>query len=812
MTSGTDWRNWRRSEWNSALIPYLFGRRQGQTQPVVRIPITPETLTRAANASQSESTDVRDCFVQSYRDMSPWRVKSLFEVPSAYAGWSPKSAESPPFVADLVLTLLVASASEQTYAQGNFRARMVLELGHAQGTFYPFSGLSALWQSLAEWLARRVRAGKTYRLLKLPDPGYEVRIGYSKRLAFPNYRDYLQLTSVLSEEELGADSPPMRILQCVLAERARFSSGFMSELSDFECLLSSGRDDLFSHPFWAAVQSITWEWQVPGTVPFSRPRYRLLLEWTDPGCPTIHLLAGNLHNSARIRATPLAYPLSSYTHMLPIPEGEEDAKSNPLGTLACLADDDRYPGFTAAPVLRSIRSCAVCFAPAETGELLSQSSLPARSAVFVAIHRVLRVEFLDRLRERGIAIQADVPIGEGDWCILGLVPAEELLALARDEVKPFADLEWIARRIEAPELHLSGACRNERFFFLRCGCIPTVMCKDSDTITCAPVSAEHTFAEFPLSALSPQHFSFAPDQLASLPRRGKIELRAFSDGDLIATRTIEIASCVTNSEFKLPTDASAWLVEAGTGHLTHCELSGSALLGSEDYRSVTPAQADSSPKFALIRHEECSTRCSPVMWMPLSSLPRDTSDLFECLAALGSARQGIAVDDIFTLLGATMKPRDYSMTWGMIRSLTENGFVHQFFSRRWCGMKFFPQQPALYVIERSDEVLLRAVGLFPELRRAALERECRRLGLAPEIPTFAGACCVGPIRIKAQDRDQCDSLSERIRLPIHIVDEASLPPAPTLSQILSSREEVLNSVVEDTVLTTWDWNYGCFSI
>jgi hypothetical protein len=805
MRANNGWENWSKSEWNSALTQHLFARRQGNAQPVVRIPITSETLARVANASQNWSSEVRGRFIQLYREMPPSKVKKLFEVPYAFAGWTPVQPAIPPFIADLVLTLLVASASDQTYTEGNFRSRMALEIGHAQSAFYPLHGLSALWESLSEWLEHRVRCGDVYRLLILPDKGREVRIGYSKRLAFPNFRDYLRLASLLSREVLDSDSPPTQILRHVLTESAYFSSGFLAELKDFESLLLSGRPDLFSHPFWAAVRSITWEFQDPDSGGSSCPRYRLLLDWLDPSRPAIHLLGSRLCEPERVQAKALPYPVSSYTHMIPFATDREEAISNPLGSLVNLAVDDRFTCLSTAPALRAIKNGAVCFAPEETGEWLSQSSLPSGSEVFVSIHRVLRADFLDGLRKEDVCIKIDAPIAEGDWSILGRIPTDVLLALASQGIPPFANIDWIAKRIETPEIRLHGTPQNERYYFFRRGLAPTMSCRGSDTITFTQAVSEHNLGEFPLSPMSSEVYAISPSHLERLPPRAEIDFRAYSGGKLLTTRTVAITQIVSNIDFKLPSNPKAWLVENSRGHLTACNVLEPFIQAFPEQTLNEKNRPVVSRSFKLVRSAVSASRCSPITWQPLASIPREASDLLECIAALGSARQGIAAEDLHGILQATVRPPSYLLAWDIIQSLLENGFLNKLVFRRWHGMRFFPQNPVFYVIERDEEILVRAIGVFPELMRAELQRECLALGLRPQLPFLPGALSIGPIRIQASERHQCDALSERMGVPIKDVDEASFQPTPDLNQILATREEVLEDIVGEKDVSVWDW-------
>ncbi len=811
MTVGGAWETWGRAEWNAALVPHLFACVQGEGQPILRIPVTPEMLARAAGANLSCAAAVRDSFVKVYRALPTWQINRLFEVPYACACWTPSESSFPPFVADLVLTLLVASASDRTYDEGNFRFRMARELCKPVGTSYRLPGLAGLWEFLEDWLSQMIDRGEHYRYLRLPDPGQrDTLIGYSKRLAFPQHRDYRKLSRVLATAGLDAQAPPRRVLHHVLEARAHFSNRFLCELHDFERCLRETSLRLHSHPFWAAVQSISWEWQDSSAGPNSRPTYSLMLEWADACTPVLHLLVRNLPMLEPIGAQALPFPLCGFTHLVPL-TGSEQPQGDPLRSLVALAASQSFPGLEASPILRSAWCGAICLAPEETGEILHQPSLSSSSSVFIAVHDSLRADLLVAIKEQGDQLDVDFRVLGSKWSVVGRFPADTLLTLARNGVPPFAGMEWIARRIETPEIRLAKACRSKGSYFIRRGCAPTVTCPDSDAVMCISPSESRAFDDFPLEPGPPTEFHFPAEGLGTMPDRGELELRAYRASTLLAIRRVEITRYVTSAQFKKPTRPGAWLFEGPNGQLEKCSEAGMPF-GLPNVASLDAlGRVSGRIRFGLGRLSSREKREMAMSMVPLDAIPPELADLYECIAALGSVRQGVGADDLLHLLQGTVKPDGYSASWDTVRSLVENGFLDQLTMRRWRGGRFFPRRPEMYAIERANHVVLKVVGITPEVLRAALRRECAARGLHAELPILPGRLSAGPVSIRARHREQCAALAGKLGLPIRFVDQTNLCALPGFNEILSFQEGMLNAVVSDTRLSQWDWHRCRFS-
>lgn len=304
-----EWADWTRDDWNSKLLHAVFTGSGEVIAPIVRINATEGFLTSVAQAGPHSGRDVTESFTGVHK--GPGRmIRNLFD-PYILHGWDPTKDE-PRFFSQLYLTLIVASATSETHNEGNFRRRLAILLGMDRDRNYVPSGLPKLWQALASWSAEQSKLGRAIRPLRLPDPGHETIIGYSKRLAFPMYRDEVQLARLFAEKAISSESPIEDILNVVGRRIRSFSTQFGDEYQQFRIAVEDGNPDAAETPFWGALEEATWS---PDRVlgDSHRPKVQIELEIASGTHPTFELLVdrldcGDLPQGWRIE--PLPVPIS----------------------------------------------------------------------------------------------------------------------------------------------------------------------------------------------------------------------------------------------------------------------------------------------------------------------------------------------------------------------------------------------------------------------------------------------------------------------------------------------------------------------
>src|SRR5260370_9927550 len=187
---GAGWRNWNLARWNEVLVDRVFTKRSETSSEIVRLDATPQLLISVVEVAAHDDQTVRDCFLNSFPKTRSGFAE-LFDFASQTRNWRHKD-RGLPFFAQLYLTILVASADEETFTIGNFRDRLQKILGLDLAVGQTLNYLPKFWKAAARWTRETDR--ENVRRLVLPAPERnEVIIGHSKLLAFPSFSDQTKL-------------------------------------------------------------------------------------------------------------------------------------------------------------------------------------------------------------------------------------------------------------------------------------------------------------------------------------------------------------------------------------------------------------------------------------------------------------------------------------------------------------------------------------------------------------------------------------------------------------------------------------------
>ena len=246
-------KQWSIKEWNDALVDAVFLAEGRAETTVSRIDASGRFLVKCTKTEDCKPEEAMELFINSFgRTASSVRVK--FRATSAA-----EPEGKPKYFAALYLTLLAASADNETAGVGDFRERFSKIVKVTNGQSIDFSNLPRMWFDLRKWTNSRSNLLGDCASLVLPDPRNERLIGYSKRIAFPAYRDEIFLRKTLQKYKLYETSSFADVARAVAREigRANTLQNFLEEFREFQKQVARSENRLaYESPFWGAVRDI----------------------------------------------------------------------------------------------------------------------------------------------------------------------------------------------------------------------------------------------------------------------------------------------------------------------------------------------------------------------------------------------------------------------------------------------------------------------------------------------------------------------------------------------------------------------------
>lgn len=268
-------------EWNTALVKAIFFDPSCAGSTLSRIDVTGRIFDKLKGSRSKR--EAKNSFLKAFGNSADeiqnhFRDELRIDILAGING-------IPPHFAVLYLTLLAASADDDTHDEGDFRVRFSLLLGFDKDKKFNFSELPKMWERLERWSHNKKECAR----LLLPDPQRERLIGYSKRLSFPSYKDDLLLRRILSNKELDSHSTFEEVSQAIHQRINFFSLIFISEFSQFrDLLLKASSVQAYNSPFWGAVRDITRHDESQKIA--ENGRFCIQLDSADVWNPEIYLL------------------------------------------------------------------------------------------------------------------------------------------------------------------------------------------------------------------------------------------------------------------------------------------------------------------------------------------------------------------------------------------------------------------------------------------------------------------------------------------------------------------------------------------
>lgn len=720
------WRDWDASAWGVALLVHYF-HATSQSDPLLRLSVTAEELTKVVHASPSEASDVREAFLNAIA-CTPEEFRAHLRTGSLRKNqWL--DAGPPPFLPYLLFTCYAAATLDEVVAdQGDFRGRIRDLLGHPSYTSYDLEDLPTLWHALRDWLTRLREAGAPVRRLELPNPGYMNRIGYSIRLAFPQRKDRERLVAVLSSVDYVAnfDSSTMPEAFALVERRLReFSSDFNTLFRRAKDVLARGGDSPDLRLVWSAISEAVATTFVGRKATSNTPRFHLIAYDDERGHLGPVLVADRPISTGAtgIACAELPNHVEGYSHYLC--SGQAAPRAVTYLLLHEALSEKRLPLLAKTPLARAVADGVLLFRPHDATTwtlcLTRESEGPCRALVRRDRRRDLTADFRMLLPATGVETATDV---FDCWDELSGFDFADIA----DPVVAAPALEHVRalQRVSAgAQIHLVGGLRTASGFLGTAGLLPEIRCIGATQVSvfeAASPAAPTTLRQIDILVPVPDRpgaFSWP------VPRRtifGPKTLVASSGSGEIASRAVLFESAVVGDVYAGPSDPTSWIVEGGLKDTATADATDAFL-------------AQSAPARVLREFAAASIDVDAVNALFRKGIDDDKrfDELVEALACIGLRRRGMSEKEFLDVCEGVGILEPGISRWDMVRAWAEAGYIDVLTNPRWRGRMYFPRHPRLVALPVGagfSRLVLH--GLPCRITRHRVRQTFSQLGVAEE--------------------------------------------------------------------------------
>lgn len=739
--------HWDLSVWNHHLFNTVFGVKDGLL-PVRRITVTPAFFARLAGLPTVEGERVRGALLTCLRNRFP-NGRGLFELDPEYLGWN-REAEIPPFFVNLYLSLIAASASEETHAQGNFRKRAAHLLRLPECANPVTYGLPQMWQTLAAWTQSEPALKRGYRPLELPNPRNENIIGYSKLLAFPRYLDMRWLSRAITQSAVGVDSPLNTVLEAVGRARHHFSKAFTDEFDRFKAQARTGDPACTKTLFWDVFCEVTWESH--GGHRAASTCY-LGMELPDLWRPQAALLIPRGLKPAQ--PVGRSFPLGAQSR-------HDRALISEDGWRLLGQRDHPWRSLLPNSLAALIEIGCIPFKPGDEIHWEACSTLPWGGPVWMIVSQARQASVrcaVTQVTEVGLTTLPDA----AGWFLLGPLDYDRNSVPELLENMPYDLRSLLHPGVPDARITLRDCIRLPDGILSLKPRLPRVRAAGAEGVTLNPVDGPVS-TQTDLELGSDGLFVIPPAGSPSVPQ-GDYRLTAHSNGRVQTYRMLHLLDTYNGDHLPLgPSDPESWLVEGSTGQLV--SLTGAA----PNHTEVL------SPKVlpSLRAHLPIAPGTPPVRWLPLSEFPARWADLLEVLVAWSSRREGFGWAEVVSLVQEGLD-LDERSTDQVLDTLVDNALLDRFYRRRWKGSLYFPCKPTCRFIRVGSRWEWRVTGATTRMWRNRLMSLAESHQTVPEVAVLPGATGLGSIRIVLEAPEHLSAVLAELSTP---ADDALEVPTP----------------------------------
>lgn len=568
--SKKSWSEWDCYDWNKELFRYYFVVNGDNDDPVTSLCVTAEELQKVTGDIAADPEKVQESllrFVRGSISGSDRKLKSGkgFEKRMRLSSKSTGHLDGlkiPSGFVYLIVSCLAANqvlededtdSSQRTLNDFREVLAKLLDLDDVHIT----QDLAETWSDLAAFLDEgsiSLEDGSTVRVrpLKLPDPGNETHIGYSKRLVFPSRRDQRKLAMLLTEKGVIEEHPPVDAVVTAVGGGTRdFSRSFIEAFEEFRSLLRTGEvlSNLLSHKFWSAVVSTCGNDVLTSVI--HQTTYGILLDIED-GFPSFYLVANGQSILKKFEAIELdSSAVQGWQYRLAMTDDDSHAvahvfrNSSGLGTLTSLINSGVIPlaqrvdfRFENVSYIRNEEVGSVLVRNDLLGNFKSLINNPSTTTLYGDVFE--------------------------DWCLLENV---KLRSYSDDELSKSAmqDVQVLRRRIFKPSFRVQSLFQLGNEYLGWPQLLPKIVAPGMDNVSMTVDGSEVSLIR------AGDVWSIAPQKLF-----GSAIVVAEIAGQKLP-RAFKFVDVPSSDTYLTPTDASGFMIEVNSG--------------SESYQSYTQREA-----------------------------------------------------------------------------------------------------------------------------------------------------------------------------------------------------------------------------
>ena len=752
------WQSWTLSDWNKALVEAVFFDRELLDQRITRIQASGEFLAECTGDRSCNAEAAQQAFISSFGTYSAAILQHFNWSRSIPARTS--RSQRPEVFAALYLTLLAASADEDTYSEGNFRNRFVELLKPASVAAPTFSHLPQLWKHVEAWSRSRAKQHGDCRVLCLPDPGHESRIGHSKRLAFPAYRDEIHLQSLLQDRSLSSRSRFRDVASAIASHQHGFSPSFIEEFAVFRTLLARGKlEEAYNSPLWGAVQAITWD--VDKAAGQRVGGFCLGIEAADSGWPEFYLLTDERGRSSLGPAI-LCHDLPVSTNYLYAAHLHSSAPWTPASLLGLAAS---RPRLSQARLWKHLGAGCAALLPGSHGGLSSDGSFYDGAPVCMLVHEKLGPCIRASIRHLGLK-PAEGRAGGlfGAWSVL-FFSSLSLGSMERiAENLPESARQGLPGSWSPPKISCTGGAWYGQSLLLNPASVPLFGIPGADSGS-FELSAGNAHASGRLEETDGK-FRIPPSALAS-PEADSMRISLSRAGEPLGEVRIPLARHVPMNPPLRLSDPGAWLADGAAGRL--------AGLGQENgtgkHGAIPVRMPPLHPRFV----HSGLTSDGGTESKDLDSIPEPLGWLCEALSLRLQRRQTLAFAD----LNSHLKPASSAAGvpyWTVRKLLFSAGWLIHLQKRNspYPAVAPAPRTIAFHSMA-GDCYIARIVGMLPASERAFIRTWLGPGEAAVRLAPAGGLPGIGAIQLQLASSARIAELAAQLELEV-LAKETGTPP------------------------------------
>ena len=650
------------SQWNIALVAAFFLRPDRARTTLSRIDATGRVLEQLSGGQ--DRIVAKQSFLKAFGN-DVQTIKSQFTLSPRIAVLTKRDGIPPNFAA-LYLSLLAASADNDTFQVGRFRMRFAALLEIAELENFDFADLPALWTQFALWSKRRAALTGDCAVLVLPNPQHETRIGHAKRLAFPSYRDEIYLRDALVDYAVDSRDPFHAVSKAAHERLGKFSSTFRDELSEFRLLVVAERhQEAYDSPFWGAVRDITREEEEKEVAQLGQ--ICVQVDVADPQFPALYVLT-NEHSALAFNNGGIVRLPRARGPYVAIWSGSKLKDS--MSVLQAIAEKNKT--FARSRLGGGLIAGCLPFFLDSLGSMSSDGRYFENGPCCVLIHLNAAQRIVSLADHAGLqCVQTGTEEISGQWCLLYFAALsrafmDRLLVEVPAGARKLFVHAWVP-----PTPRIAGAARYGQAILLTPASNPYVRLEGADAGTYAIVN--DLGVELAAGALCPSDdgFYIPPFQLAGLEGQTLCRL-SLQTGGLDATHFLDVpvVDRAPGTPLEFPASRMEWLID---GHSGMRESVTTSLLPAHESRAIQnsrPAHLGGrQPLFHPV-----SAQAAPCERVSVDAIHAVLDWLAEALSLRFQTRGTLQFDELKAHLRMAAEAAQID-TWRLRRALLAGGWL-----------------------------------------------------------------------------------------------------------------------------------------